>query len=329
MRTAAEQMEHAVESVAHAAPAHRHAGVGRAGRSHSWYSLTAVKPPTFAYEAPDTLDEALSLLGEHGDEAKILAGGQSLVPLLNFRLARPSVLVDINSVRGLADVTTVDGAIGVGSMVRERAAGHSTTIAEQAPLLAAAIPLIGHEAIRTRGTVGGSISHGDPAAELPAVAVASRADMVARSAARGERTIQADDFFQGYFTTALEPDELLVGISFPKMGAGWGAHFEEAARREGDFAMVGVAAAVHIGEADIADARLVLIGVGDTPVHAGQAEQLLIGSEPGPASFDAAAEVAVRDLDPPSDLHASSAYRRHVARILVRRALDGCMARMR
>jgi len=288
-----------------------------------------LKPPPFLYESPDALDEVLSLLAEHGDEAKLLAGGQSLVPLLSFRLARPAVLVDLNAVGGLSGVSAADGHVTVGSMVRERAAGRSTTIADQIPLMASAIPLIGHEAIRTRGTIGGSIAHADPAAELPAVAVATRAQMVARSAGRGERTVPATEFFQGYFTTALAADELLTEVRFPEMGSGWGAHFEEAARREGDFAMVGVAAAIHLADATIDDARLVLIGVGDTPGRAEDAERVLIGAEPGADAFEEAAAAAVRDLEPPSDLHGSATYRRYVAQILVRRALDECMARMR
>jgi carbon-monoxide dehydrogenase medium subunit len=284
-----------------------------------------LKPPPFTYHCPDTLEEALALLAEHGDEAKVLAGGQSLVPLLAFRLARPAVLVDINRIQGLSDVTTTDGVLAVGAMVREQAAERSAAIRDQVPLLAEALPLIGHPAIRTRGTIGGSISHADPAAELPAVALATDAQLVARSAARGERTIAASDFFRGYFTTVLEADEILTQVRFPVASAGTGVRFEEAARRQGDFAMVGVAASLHLVEGAITDARVVLIGVADTPLRSAEAEAALAGARPGGTVFDEAATAATRDLTPPTDLHGSAAYRRSVAATLVRRALEGAV----
>src|SRR5262245_44241232 len=200
----------------------------------------ALKPPPFDYVAADTIDAALAVLAEHGDEAKVLAGGQSLVPLLTFRLARPSVLVDVNRVDGLAGIGVDGAAVTIGSMTRERAAEASKVVGDQLPLMAAALPMIGHAAIRTRGTIGGSLAHADPAGELPAVALALDAELVVRSAARGERRIPASEFFLGYFTTALEPDELLVEIRFPSAPSGTKARFLEAARRSGDFAMVGV-----------------------------------------------------------------------------------------
>jgi carbon-monoxide dehydrogenase medium subunit len=285
-----------------------------------------LKPPPFDYHCPDSLEEALALLAEHGDEAKVLAGGQSLVPLLAFRLARPAVLVDINRVPGLDAVGAADGVLSVGAMVREHAAERSDAVRDHVPLLGAALPLIGHPAIRTRGTIGGSVSHADPAAELPAVALATDARLVVRSAARGERTIAAADFFQGYFTTSLEADEILVEVRFPVSPGGTGVRFEEAARRQGDFAMVGVAASLRLVDDAIADARVVLIGVADIPVRSAEAEAVLTGVAPGGSAFDAAAAAAVRDLTPPTDLHGSAAYRRSVAGSLVRRALEGAVA---
>lgn len=286
-----------------------------------------MKPPPFDYRCPDTLDEALALLGEYGDDAKVLAGGQSLVPLLNFRLARPAVLVDVNRVPHLDAVTWDGDRLVLGAMVRERAAERSDAVREAAPLLARALPLIGHPAIRTRGTIGGSLAHADPAAELPAVALATDAELVLCSAARGERVVPAADFFEGYFTTALAPDELLTEIRLPGAPAGTGSCFEEVARRHGDYAMVGAAATVRLDEGGrIADARLVLIGVADRPVRATAAEAALADGEPSPAAFAAAGAVAVGDLTPSSDLHASAAYRRTVAATLVGRALAGATA---
>ncbi|MGE0794163.1 MAG: xanthine dehydrogenase family protein subunit M [Acidimicrobiia bacterium] len=285
-----------------------------------------MKPPPFAYHAPESLDDALALVGEHGDEAKVLAGGQSLVPLMAFRLARPAVLVDVNRVPGLSEVAVHDGALVVGTMVRERAAERSPAVRAHVPLLAEALPLVGHPAIRSRGTVGGSIAHADPAAELPAVALATDAVLVARSAARGERAIAAADFFLGYFTTALEPDEILTEVRFPVAPAGTGVRFEEAARRHGDFAMVGVGASVQLDGGTVVDARIALLGVADAPVRSAEAEAMLRGGPPSRAAFEAAANAAVRELTPPSDLHGSAAYRRSVAGTLVTRALEGAAA---
>ncbi|HZT67025.1 MAG TPA: xanthine dehydrogenase family protein subunit M [Acidimicrobiales bacterium] len=285
-----------------------------------------MKPPPFEYRAPTSVEEALDLLWEHGDEARPLAGGQSLVPLMALRLARPSLLVDLAGVAGLDAIGSANGSVTVGAMVRERAAERSAEIAGSAPLLAAALPLIGHPAIRSRGTVGGSLSHADPAGELPAVALAAEAVMVARSH-QGERTIPAADFFTGYFSTALAPDELLTEVRWPEAADGSGAAFEEVARRHGDFAMVGVAAMVSLEAGKITSARLALSGVSDTPVRAGDAEAALVGVAPGDEAFGEAAQLAAAALSPPSDLHGSSAYRRHVAGVLVRRALAVAVAR--
>jgi len=280
-----------------------------------------VKLPPFAYFAPSTLEETLALLREHGDESKLLAGGQSLVPLLALRLARPSVLVDLGHVAGLDHLAAGEGSVTIGAMVTERRAERSEVVGAQLPLLAEAMPLIGHQAIRNRGTVGGSIAHADPSAELPAVAVALEAEMVAESAQRGRRTIPAESFFQGFFTTALEPDEVLVELRLPAGESRTGVAFEEAARRHGDFAMVGAAVVLRVESDRIADARIALAGVADTPLRRPEAERALRGEEVTAEAFEDAATAAARDLSPPSDLHGTAAYRRHLARVLVRRAL--------
>ncbi|MGH7856247.1 MAG: FAD binding domain-containing protein, partial [Candidatus Binatia bacterium] len=236
-----------------------------------------MKPAPFEYHSASSLDEAVALLARLGDEAKIIAGGQSLVPLLALRLARPAHLVDLNRIDALSKIDAADGGLVIGAMVRQRAAERSGLVRERCPLLAAALPRIGHPAIRNRGTVGGSLAHADPAAELPAVALALEAKLVARSA-RGERILPASEFFVGHFTTALEPDECLVEIRFPAWPDGAGCAFEEASRRDGDFAMVGVAALLRVASGgDVADARIALIGVGGTAVRAVDAEALLRG----------------------------------------------------
>jgi carbon-monoxide dehydrogenase medium subunit len=201
-----------------------------------------VKPPPFTYVAPESLDEAVAALAEHGEDAKVLAGGQSLIPLLSLRLARPTALIDLNRVTSLSSIE-VNGSTTIGAMTRHRAVERSADVASHVPLLAAAVPYIGHAAIRTRGTIGGSLAHADPAAELPAIALALDATFEARSV-RGTRTIEASDFFDGYFTTALEVDEILTQVTFPHAAPSTGVSVQEMARRHGDFAMVAVVASV-------------------------------------------------------------------------------------
>jgi carbon-monoxide dehydrogenase medium subunit len=280
-----------------------------------------LKPPPFDYVAATSLDEALSALAEAGEDAKVLAGGQSLIPLMALRLAHPSVLIDVNGVPELGGINRVNGDLVFGAMVRHRAAERSDVVRQSAPLVADAMPLIGHLAIRSRGTVGGSLAHADPAAELPAIALALDATFTVRSRDRGERTIAAADFFEGYFTTALAADEILCSVGFPEPAANTGSCIEEVARRHGDFAMVGVAAAVTINDGIISDARLALINVAEKPVRATEAERALVGAKAGADAFADAAALAVRDLEPSADLHASAAYRRKVAGVCVRRAL--------
>jgi CO/xanthine dehydrogenase FAD-binding subunit len=272
------------------------------------------------YEAPGTVAEALDLLAEHEDEASVLAGGQSLIPLLALRLAQPAVLIDINGVEGLSGVSLTDGWVTIGATTREYMAEESATIAELVPLLAAALPLIGHEAIRSRGTVGGSLAHADPAAELPAVARALNAEFVVRGPS-GERVVPAADWFEGYLTTSRQADELLTEVRFLAARPGTGTSFQEVARRHGDFAMVGLATSVTLNAGTITDARLAFAGVSDVPARATAAEELLEGERPTAELFDEAARVAAADIDPPSDLHGSAEYRKKVAAALVRRGL--------
>ncbi len=279
-----------------------------------------MKLPPFEYEAPTTVTEAVDLLAEHLDEASVLAGGQSLIPLLALRLARPAVLIDINGIAELSGVSATDGWVTIGAMTREYVAEQSETVADAVPLLAAALPLIGHEAIRSRGTVGGSLAHADPAAELPAVARALDAEFVVRGQS-GERVIPAAQWFEGYMTTSRLPDELLTEVRFPAAKPGTGVSFHEVARRHGDFAIVGLAASLTLSDGAISDARLALVGVSDVPVRAAAAEDLLVGESPSAGLFDEAARRATDDLDPPGDLHGSSDYRKTVATAMVRRGL--------
>ena len=280
-----------------------------------------MKPPPFEYRAPQSLDEALSLIEELGEDARPLAGGQSLIPLLSFRLARPSYLIDLADVPELQSIRLDGGQLVIGAMVRERVAERDGSVREAAPLLTYALPLIGHPAIRSRGTIGGSLAHSDPAAELPTVALTLDVELVARSRARGERTIPAADFFTGFFSTALESDELLTEIHIHPQPPGTGSAFEEVARRHGDFAIVGVAAMVRVEAERITEARVVLAGVSDVPVRAFDAEAVLAGAELTDELLGKAARQAANSLSPPSDLHGSSAYRRHVAGVLIRRAV--------
>src|SRR5215472_1407392 len=280
-----------------------------------------MKLPPVEYEAPTTVAEAVDLLAEHLDEASVLAGGQSLIPLLALRLARPAVLIDINGVNELSGVSVTVGRVMVGAMTRDYVAEASETVADAVPLLAAALPLIGHEAIRSRGTIGGSLAHADPAAELPAVARALDAEFVVRGPS-GERVIPAAEWFEGYLTTARGPDELLVEVRFPAAGPGTGTSFQEVARRHGDFAIVGLAASLTLTGGTISDARLAFAGMSDVPVRAAGAEDLLAGEAPSAELFDEAARRATEHIDPPADLHGSSDYRRKVAAALVRRGLQ-------
>ena len=279
-----------------------------------------MKLPPVEYEAPTTVAEAIDLLAEYLDEASVLAGGQSLIPLLALRLARPAVLIDINGIDELSGVSATDGWVTIGAMTREYVAEKSEEVAGTVPLLAAALPLIGHDAIRSRGTIGGSLAHADPAAELPAVARALDAEFVVRGQS-GERVVPAAQWFEGFLTTSRRPDELLVEVRFPTAGRGTGISFQEVARRHGDFAIVGLAASLTLSDGAISDARLAFAGLSDVPVRAAAAEDLLAGESPSTELFDEAARRATDDVDPPADLHGSSDYRKTVAAAIVRRGL--------
>jgi carbon-monoxide dehydrogenase medium subunit len=274
-----------------------------------------MKLPPFEYHAPATVEETLALLAEHGDDAKVLAGGQSVVPLLALRLARPEVLVDINGVDELATMNDADG-VRIGAIVRERAVEQSSAALTANPLLTKALHFIGHPAIRNRGTIGGSIAHADPAAVL----VALDGDVEATSA-RGVRTVSASDLFRGFLTTALEPDELLTSVRFPRLLPGTGWSFQEYSRRSGDFAMAGVACALRVDAGVITESRIALSGVADTPVRVTEGEAALVGHAPSENAWKAAAADGVAGLEPPSDIHASASYRRQLAAVLIQRAL--------
>jgi CO/xanthine dehydrogenase FAD-binding subunit len=288
-----------------------------------------MKPPKFEYLAPASLDEALALLAERGDEAKVLAGGQSLVPLLNFRLVRPGYLIDLNDIPGLAYIRQENGHVAIGALTRQRALETSDLIRERVPLLADAMPQIGHVQIRNRGTIGGSLAHADPAAELPAVVAALDGELVVRGAS-GQRVLRPDEFFLAYLTTALDPTELLVEVRLPVVPPRTGTAFLEVSRRHGDFALVGVAASVTLDDAGVCTGcAIALIGVGSAPFVARAAAQRLVGSRPTTEVLEDVGRLAAADLSPDGDLHASSQYRRHVAGVLTRRALTRAVERVR
>jgi len=269
-----------------------------------------VKPAPFKYLAAGGVEEAIAALAEHGDEAKVLAGGQSLVPMMNLRLATPAVLVDVNRVAELSGIAA-NGSLELGATTRQADAERSAAVAARAPLLAEALRHVGHPGTRVRGTLGGSAAHADPAAEIPAVLLALGAELVVHGP-EGERTIPADDFFVSTFTTALGPDELLTRIRLPSNGDAWG--FAEVARSHGDFALAGAA---------VAGARIVLFGVADRPLRAREAEDALSGG----ATPVEAARLAAAAIDPTGDAFTSAAYRRDVAAVVVRRALEQAAAR--
>ena len=287
-----------------------------------------MKPAPFEYHRPATVDEALGLLAEHGYDAKLLAGGQSLVPAMNFRLAQPAVLIDLNRVAGLETIAEAEGGVRIGAMARQRAAERSPLVAARAPLLAETLPFVAHAQIRNRGTVGGSIAHADPAGEVGAVMLALDARFHLRGPG-GTRVVPASEFFTGLFGTALEPDEMLVEAEIPPAAPGAGWAFDEVSRRHGDYALAGLAAAVEVdGDGRCTAARIALLGVGDAPLLAREAAAALVGHAPTEEAVRAAAEAAAeRDVDPPGDIHASPAYRRHLTGVLVRRVLPRAFAR--
>jgi carbon-monoxide dehydrogenase medium subunit len=284
-----------------------------------------MKPAPFVYHRPASLDEAFDLLDRYGDDGRILAGGQSLVPTLNMRLVAPRAVIDINRVPGLDAIRATGEGLVIGALARQAAVAESVLVREHAPLLTEAMPYIGHAAIRARGTIGGSLALADPAAELPACMVALDAS-VSTASRRGRRVIPAADFVRGIYTTALEPGEIVTGVAVPHAPAGWRSGIEELARRHGDFALAGLAARVRFDGVSLADARLVFFGVGTKPVRARRAEAALVGQRVADAALDAAGRALDGELDPPGDIHGSPALRRHLARVLlarVTRRLEG------
>ena len=283
-----------------------------------------MKPAPFEYYAPNTIEEALSLLAQHGYDAKPLAGGQSLIPMMNFRLAQPAILVDLNNIKELAYIKADgNGGVSIGAMTRHKTTGSDQTIANQVPLVHEAIPSIGTPQVRTRGTFGGSISHADPSAELVAISVALNGRFKVRSQS-GERWVPAGEFFVGSFTSVLEPQEMLVEINLPKRVPGMGWSLKEVARRHNDFALMGLAAVIKLDKnGSCEDVKLVLMSAGDRPMLAEQAALILKGQKLNADLFREAAEKAAEaDIDPGSDIHATAEFRRHLARVLTVRALD-------
>ena len=286
-----------------------------------------MKPPRFDYLAPRTLDEALAHLHHHGDQAKILAGGQSLIPMLNFRLAHPGVVVDVNRLIELAYVRQHDGGVAVGALTRQHAVERSELIRARVPVVAEACRFIGHAPIRHRGTFGGNLAHADPASELPAVMVALEAELAVASRT-GSRAVPAGQFFTGPLTTALRPDEMLTEIRIPAPPPRTGGAFVEMARRAGDFALVGVAALVTLDGAGTCErVRIALCGVGPTPIRARAAEDALTGQAPTATALAAAADRAAAATSPPSDVHGSAEFRKKLARHFARQALAAAIQR--
>ena len=287
-----------------------------------------MKPAPFEYVAPTTVEEALEHLTVYGYDAKILAGGQSLIPMMNFRLAQPSVLVDLNKIAELSFIRIEkDGELRIGAMTRHHLVEHDVLVLQQAPLIHEAMPKIGTPQIRSRGTFGGSIAHADPAAELTTICVALDGRFRCQRA-NGERWIPAKEFFLGMFTSVLEPEEMLVEIALPPMPPRTGWALEEEARRAHDFALVGVAAVVTLDEQNRCErARCVFLSVGDGPVEAGKALGSLVGEELTPDLIRKTADAVTEELEPTADIHASAAYRSHLARVLAKRALVRAYAR--
>jgi aerobic carbon-monoxide dehydrogenase medium subunit len=285
----------------------------------------AVKPPPFRYAAPTSVAEAIELLGAHaGDDARALAGGQSLVPLMNFRLAQPGYLVDLRRIEELSRIRTEGDTLVVGAMVRQSQAEHSPEVALVAPLLAEALSHVAHPPIRNSGTVGGSIAHADPAAELPAVALALDADIVVAGPS-GTRSIPAAGFFVGPFSTALRTGEIVTEVRFPRRDGGHA--FVEFARTHGNFALVGVASVIELDGDTVTRASIALSGVAPVPVRATAAEAALTGTAPDAASVRAAADAAVAGLSPAGDVHGSTETRTDIARSCLRRGIELALSR--
>jgi CO/xanthine dehydrogenase FAD-binding subunit len=288
-----------------------------------------MKPPKFDYYDPSSLEEALALLDTHQGDGKILAGGQSLMPLLNMRLARPSVVIDINRIEELNYIRASDRGIAIGAIARQRALQTDKLISERIPILQEAAYYIAHPQIRSRGTICGSIAHADPAAELPALALALEAEM-ALTSAKGTRTVRADTFFQSFFTTALEANEILTEVRFPAPPRDSAWSVIEISRRHGDFAIAGIVAGLGLepNGQKIVHACLVYFGVGPTPIRVKAAEDVLVGQAAAEETLEAAAQRAKQGIDPSNDIHATEEYRRAVSATLTQRALRAALQKL-
>jgi len=287
-----------------------------------------MKPPPFDYYDPSSIEEALDLLQRYGDEAKVLAGGQSLMPLLNFRLTYPAALIDINRVADLSYIQQKDGQIRIGALTRQRTIEFSELVRSQLPLLYEATTLVGHLPIRTRGTIGGSLAHADPAAEYPTVAMTLDAELVIQGPS-GQRVVSAEEFFVSYLSTTLAPNEVLTEVRFPSPPTTSGWAFEEFARRHGDFAVVGVAAVIDSDGEQCQTARLAAAGVGPTPIRLRATEQILEQEGVTEQGIQSAAAEAAELVEPDSDIHASADFRRHLTQVLTRRAVKRAIERGR
>jgi aerobic carbon-monoxide dehydrogenase medium subunit len=284
-----------------------------------------VKPPPLRLQRPRSLEEALALLAEHGDDAKILAGGQSLVPLLNFRLAAPVLLVDLNQVPALAMIDLAEGVVRVGALCPQRDLERHAEALAACPLLRLALPYVGHVATRNRGTIGGSIAHADAAAELPLL-LQTLAGEVEVTGPSGVRLVPSEEFFVSHLTSCLEADEIVTEVRFPVTGAGWGSGFAEVAPRHGDYAVCAVACALRVEDGVVAEARLGAGAVSDRPLRLLAAERALVGSHCDAAALASAADEARRAVDPSDGMHASAEYRRHLTGVLVGRAVERAYA---
>lgn len=273
-----------------------------------------MKPVPFAYVRAESVEHAVETLGAHGGEAKVLAGGQSLLPALNMRLVRPGALVDLNFAAGLDGVTEANGSLTIGALVRQAAAGRSPLVRDACPLLAEVLPLVGHSVTRNRGTICGSIAHADAAAELPLALVALGGEVVTT-----RRTVPASEFFITHFTTTLEPDELVVATSWPRLGADWGAALEEFAPRHGDFALASAACVLRVEGSRVAEGRLALGSVTDRPELVDMSG--LVGQAVDDESARDVAATVSASVDPPANIHGSPAYRRRLVEVLVQRAI--------
>jgi CO/xanthine dehydrogenase FAD-binding subunit len=285
--------------------------------------VCCMKPPHFRYVAARTLEQALDLKAQYGDEARFLAGGQSLMPTLNFRLSQPAALIDINPLAIVDGIRSAPGGkIRIDALTRYRQLERDPETARRLPLLSEALPHIAHPQIRNRGTIGGNLANADPASEMPAIVLALDGRLRAQSKLRGERWIAAADFFIGALTTALEPDEMLTDIELPPAAPHSGACFMEVARRRGDFALVGVACTVQLDEdRRCIEARIALCNAGEVPIFAAEAGQALAGRPIGAAEIDAVVTYVQKCIDPAGSIHASKDFQRHLAGVLTKRAL--------